>query len=119
MLAAGKYCMHSSLFHHTFGKNNGRKSWPTSAKGRNLSEKSNGKDPIFPLRVSNALIARSVVAVLGLGFIDAGYSGDWSRIGAISRDTEELLKVATYVVSPLCLFLIFAISGEENNSNSN
>lgn len=56
---------------------------------------------------------------LDVGIIKFRYSGDWSRIGAISRDTEELLKVAAYVVSPLCLFLIFAISGEENNSNSN
>eukprot|EP01023_Acetabularia_acetabulum_P046123 TRINITY_DN4718_c0_g1_i1.p3 TRINITY_DN4718_c0_g1~~TRINITY_DN4718_c0_g1_i1.p3 ORF type:complete len:161 (-),score=28.54 TRINITY_DN4718_c0_g1_i1:351-833(-) len=29
------------------------------------------------------------------GSIDAGYSGDWSRIGAISNDTEEIMKVVS------------------------
>lgn len=27
-----------------------------------------------------------------LAAVDAGYSGDWSRIGAISKDTEDWLK---------------------------
>ena len=35
------------------------------------------------------------------------YSGDWSRIGVISRETEDLLKAATYLVVPLCILLIF------------
>eukprot|EP01024_Parvocaulis_polyphysoides_P043805 TRINITY_DN401_c1_g2_i3.p3 TRINITY_DN401_c1_g2~~TRINITY_DN401_c1_g2_i3.p3 ORF type:complete len:154 (-),score=24.72 TRINITY_DN401_c1_g2_i3:40-501(-) len=29
------------------------------------------------------------------GSIDAGYSGDWSRIGAISKETEEIMKVVS------------------------
>ena len=32
----------------------------------------------------------AIIATAGL--FDAAYSGDWSRIGAISVDTEDLLK---------------------------
>lgn len=35
------------------------------------------------------------------------YSGDWSRIGVISRGTEDLLKTAAFFVVPLCIFVIF------------
>ncbi|RZR75478.1 hypothetical protein BHM03_00058845, partial [Ensete ventricosum] len=28
------------------------------------------------------------------------YSGDWSRIGVISKETEDLLKIAAYLVTP-------------------
>ncbi|CAN6581715.1 unnamed protein product [Malus baccata var. baccata] len=40
----------------------------------------------------NFTFPRAAVAAFRLGFIDAGYSGDWSRIGAISKESEELLK---------------------------
>ncbi|PWA83763.1 hypothetical protein CTI12_AA164840 [Artemisia annua] len=56
------------------------------------------------------IVSQVGVAVLGLGFIDAGYSGDWSRIGVISKENEDLLKVAAFLVVPFCLFLIFSIS---------
>ena len=42
------------------------------------------------------------------------YSGDWSRIGAISKDTEELLRRGAYVVVPLSLALIFSLSQDSN-----
>lgn len=41
------------------------------------------------------------------------YSGDWSRIGVISKESEELLKVAAFLVTPLCLFLVFYLSKDE------
>ncbi|KAL8223110.1 hypothetical protein R6Q57_020509 [Mikania cordata] len=56
------------------------------------------------------ILSQAAVAVLGLGFIDAGYSGDWSRIGVISTENEDFLKVAAFVVVPLCLFIILSIS---------
>ncbi|RXI01661.1 hypothetical protein DVH24_015010 [Malus domestica] len=63
----------------------------------------------FPLRVRvlNTVLPRAAVAAFGLGFIDAGYSGDWSWIGAVSKESGELFKVAAFLVVPLCLFLIF------------
>ncbi|XP_031489758.2 uncharacterized protein LOC116257282 [Nymphaea colorata] len=73
----------------------------------------------LPARVSTALIARSAIAVVALGFIDAGYSGDWSRIGVISRETEEVLRQAAYFVVPLCLYLIFKFSVEEETPSKN
>ncbi|KAA3453091.1 DNA-directed RNA polymerase subunit beta' [Gossypium australe] len=66
--------------------------------------------PKFQLKVSNTVIARSVVVVFGLGFIDAGYSGDWSRIGVISKDVEDLLKIAAFLVVPFCIFLVSSFS---------
>ena len=43
------------------------------------------------------------------------YSGDWSRIGVISKESEELLKVGAFVVVPLCLFFILNLSQKEEN----
>jgi len=40
------------------------------------------------------------------------YSGDWSRIGVISKETEDLLKLAAFVLVPFCIFLIFSFSRE-------
>ncbi|KAK9169325.1 hypothetical protein Syun_001465 [Stephania yunnanensis] len=53
---------------------------------------------------------------LGEPPIPKSYSGDWSRIGVISRETEELLKITAYVVLPLCFFLIFSISKESEDA---
>ncbi|KAL4654453.1 hypothetical protein ACB092_01G379500 [Castanea dentata] len=94
---------------------NGKKLGITSAKKRDLSENSTQQENIFPLKVSNPILSRSVVAVLGLGFIDAGYSGDWSRIGVISKENEDLLKFAAFIVVPLCIFLIFSFSEESED----
>ncbi|XP_059637651.1 uncharacterized protein LOC132279642 [Cornus florida] len=99
---------------HLLLKNNGRKFGTTMAKKRDLPETSRiQQQPIFPLKVSNTIVARTAVAVLGLGFVDAGYSGDWSRIGAVSKEIEDLLKLAAFVVVPFCLFLIFSFSKED------
>ncbi|KAG6414162.1 hypothetical protein SASPL_126880 [Salvia splendens] len=86
---------------------------PTIAKRKEYSLNSTTpKKTIFPLKLfsNKNRIIQSSIGVLALGFIDAGYSGDWSRIGAISRETEDLLKAATYIVVPLCILLIFFLS---------
>ncbi|XP_031386585.1 uncharacterized protein LOC116200058 [Punica granatum] len=84
------------------------------AKKRDIADTRQSKKAILPsLRVSSPAIARSALAVFGLGFIDAGYSGDWSRIGVISKEGEDLLKVAAFVVIPLCLSAILSISKEQ------
>ncbi|KAK0571852.1 hypothetical protein LWI29_022626 [Acer saccharum] len=80
------------------------KSIITLAQKRDLSENSTTKQQqYFPIRVSNPILPRVAVALFGLGFVDAGYSRDWSRIGVISEETEALLKVAAFVVVPLFL----------------
>jgi len=43
------------------------------------------------------------------------YSGDWSRIGVITPQTEDLLKLAAFLVVPLCIFLIFFLPSEQNS----
>ncbi|ESQ54113.1 hypothetical protein EUTSA_v10026581mg [Eutrema salsugineum] len=85
------------------------------SKKRDFPEKSNGKRPVLQIKVPNTILARSAIAVLGLGFIDAGYSGDWSRIGSISKETEELLKIAAFLVVPLSIFL--ALSFSDNSTD--
>ncbi|KAG0487887.1 hypothetical protein HPP92_006698 [Vanilla planifolia] len=87
---------------------------PTQAKKTNMDFQ-NG-EPNFRFRVSRALVARSAIAVFALGFIDAGYSGDWSRVGVLSNDAEVVLKSAAYLVVPLCFLLILFISGEEKSA---
>eukprot|EP00258_Populus_trichocarpa_P032982 XP_024449001.1 uncharacterized protein LOC112326027 isoform X2 [Populus trichocarpa] len=94
-------------------KKNGRKCFATAlAKRKEPSENSRSQEqPVFPLRVPKNILSQSAAAVFGLGFIDAG--GDWSRIGVISKESEDLLKFAAFVVIPLCVFLIFSVSKEE------
>ncbi|CAN6307564.1 unnamed protein product [Urochloa humidicola] len=65
--------------------------------------------------LSKSALLRSGVALFALGFIDAGYSGDWSRVGAISKDTEDLLKLGAYAVVPLSLALIFSLSQDKKD----
>ncbi|KAL6191563.1 hypothetical protein ACLB2K_037953 [Fragaria x ananassa] len=119
MFVAGKSLIFNKLWLSLFVKKNGRDLGTIMAKRRDSpTEISSTQEGgfVFPrLRVSNTIVARSVVAVLGLGFIDAGYSGDWSRIGVISKESEDLLKVAAFLVVPSCLFLIFSISKQHED----
>nr|GEU29096.1 retrovirus-related Pol polyprotein from transposon TNT 1-94 [Tanacetum cinerariifolium] len=57
------------------------------------------------------IVSQVGVAVLGLGFIDAGYSGDWSRIGVISKENEDLLKLAAFLVGSVALSLRRTVRG--------
>ncbi|CAK9329764.1 unnamed protein product [Citrullus colocynthis] len=104
--------------------NNGRKFRITSAKRTQDSDSdystssTQAKQLKFPsFRVSNPLLARSVVSILGLGFVDAGYSGDWSRIGAITKESEDLLKIGAFLVVPFCVFLVFSFSKLDSDSS--
>lgn len=85
------------------------------SKKRDFKEKPYEKRPFLQIKVPNTILARSAVAVLGLGFIDAGYSGDWSRIGVLSKETEELLKLAAFLVVPLCIFLGLSFSNDSTD----
>ncbi|XP_059455644.1 uncharacterized protein LOC132185859 isoform X2 [Corylus avellana] len=106
MLVTRKSFIFNSPTSYPFVRRNGRKFGISMAKEKDLSDNSRTQqETIFPLKISNPILARSVVALLGLGFIDAG--GDWSRIGVISKETEDLLKLAAFAVAPLCIFLIF------------
>ncbi|XP_038879768.1 uncharacterized protein LOC120071517 [Benincasa hispida] len=99
--------------------NHSRKFRITSAKLTEDSDSDSKSSQLkFPsLRVSNPLLARSVVSVLGLGFVDAGYSGDWSRIGVITKESEELLKIGAFLVVPFCVFLVFSFSRLDSDSS--
>ncbi|MCO5577564.1 hypothetical protein L7F22_031395 [Adiantum nelumboides] len=46
----------------------------------------------------NRLGVQALICVLTLGFLDAGYSGDWSRIGVLSKEVESGLRVGAYGV---------------------
>eukprot|EP00798_Chlamydomonas_sp_ICE-L_P003978 gene3978-14057_t len=50
--------------------------------------------PFLPLSIPEKLytVIQAGVLTFSLGVADAGYSGDWSRIGAISKDNELLLQ---------------------------
>ncbi|XP_073034354.1 uncharacterized protein [Primulina eburnea] len=82
------------------------------AKKKDIPEISTSSEekPIFPTKLSGGrILVQSAIGVFALGFIDAGYSGDWSRIGVISRQVEYFLKAAAFIVVPLCFFLIFSL----------
>uniref|UniRef100_A0ACD5TW15 Uncharacterized protein n=1 Tax=Avena sativa TaxID=4498 RepID=A0ACD5TW15_AVESA len=64
-----------------------------------------------------SVLLRAGAVLFALGFVDAGYSGDWSRIGAISRDTEELLKLGAYAVVPLCVALAVLAPGDSGSES--
>ncbi|KAJ4767460.1 DNA-directed RNA polymerase subunit beta [Rhynchospora pubera] len=67
-------------------------------------------------KLSKSLIARAGVVLFALGFIDAGYSGDWSRVGVITRESEELLKFAAFFVIPLCILVTISIPKDDRFS---
>ncbi|ONK60084.1 uncharacterized protein A4U43_C08F14010 [Asparagus officinalis] len=100
-------------------KRNGRiqfKVTPITAKRSSNGEKksqTNESSLFSTLKISRALAVKSATVIFGLGFVDAGYSGDWSRIGVISKETEELLKMAAYGIVPLCVLVASFISDEE------
>ncbi|GBG72041.1 hypothetical protein CBR_g10976 [Chara braunii] len=49
------------------------------------------------------------LVITALGFVDAGYSGDWSRIGAVSLETEQSLRSAAFFVVPAILGIVAAL----------
>lgn len=62
--------------------------------------------PLFPgveqsidIKIYYALEA--AVLIGGLGVVDAAYSGDWSRIGVISKETELILQQAVQIIVPI------------------
>uniref|UniRef100_A0A6N2MQW4 DUF7887 domain-containing protein n=1 Tax=Salix viminalis TaxID=40686 RepID=A0A6N2MQW4_SALVM len=97
------------LSRHVYPEKNGRKCFTTtSAKKKESSENPRSQEqPLFPLRAPKNLLSQSAVAVFGLGFIDAGYSGDWSRIGVISKESEDLLKVRQELRREETMFRIY------------
>ncbi|KAL8133717.1 hypothetical protein AgCh_008962 [Apium graveolens] len=117
LLTGNNFIIFTSISSHLCTSNNGRKFARiiTLAKKEESSGETNENLDAFPLRVPKRVLAQSVVAILGLGFVDAGYSGDWSRIGAISKETEDLLKLGAFVVVPLCLLFILSFSRKVEN----
>ncbi|TMW88777.1 hypothetical protein EJD97_018098 [Solanum chilense] len=81
------------------------------AKKKEFSENSKVEEnSISSLKIPRNFLIQALVGVFALGFIDAGYSGDWSRIGVITKDNEDLLKIAAFFIVPLCLFVIFSFN---------
>ncbi|GAA0156029.1 hypothetical protein Leryth_020921 [Lithospermum erythrorhizon] len=86
------------------------------ASNKDSPQNSSGKSkPFFQLNFASKFAAQLATGVFALGFIDAGYSGDWSRIGAISKESEEVLKISAFFVVPLCLLVILSISSKQND----
>ncbi|CAM8938732.1 unnamed protein product [Rhodiola kirilowii] len=86
-------------------RNGGRRGKMVVAKRR--SEESKKGELRFPIK---KILSQVGIGVLSLGFIDAG--GDWSRIGVISKEAEDVLKAAAFVVVPICMYVVFMISQE-------
>lgn len=84
-----------------------------SAKGPGGAEEGEQQHVgFFPARRG----AQALTIVLTLGFLDAGYSGDWSRIGVLSEEAESALRVAAYGVVPFSLLLLWIISTIKKSS---
>ncbi|KAL2941926.1 hypothetical protein RDABS01_030276 [Bienertia sinuspersici] len=110
MLLSGKNFMLTKIPHNFVGEK-GKRFTATFAKKPEISNLSDNKEkPIPKLKIPKNILAQSAIAVLGLGYVDAGYSGDWSRIGVISKEAEEMLKIAAFLVVPLCLFAIINLA---------
>ncbi|CAM8945826.1 unnamed protein product [Rhodiola kirilowii] len=88
-------------------RNGGRRGKMVVAKRR--PEESKKGELKFPIK---KILSQVGIGVLSLGFIDAGYSGDWSRIGVISKEAEDVLKAAAFVVVPICMYVVYMISQE-------
>ncbi|CAN0838242.1 hypothetical protein LINGRAHAP2_LOCUS2055 [Linum grandiflorum] len=96
------------------GQVRAKKSKPLAARRKDDGDDSDSAPQPRNIPIGK-LVASSAKAVLGLGFVDAGYSGDWSRIGAISKETEDLLKVASILVALFCVLIVISISKQEES----
>ncbi|XP_021772643.1 uncharacterized protein LOC110736663 [Chenopodium quinoa] len=112
MLLSGNSFLCTHISHHSLRKK-GKRFPITFAKKPDFPE--NEQNPNFKFKISSKLLTQSAIGILGLGFVDAGYSGDWSRIGVISTETEDLLKIAAFLVVPLCLFVILSVAKNPEN----
>ncbi|XP_042961153.1 uncharacterized protein LOC122295939 isoform X2 [Carya illinoinensis] len=92
MLVTEKSFIFNSVTSYPFLKTNGREVGITLASKRDLPKKSTTtqQENIFPLRVSNPVLARSVVAVLGLGFIDAGKNFNFQVQWRLVKDWSDI-----------------------------
>ena len=62
---------------------------------------------------------QGAVALVVLAAVDAAYSGDWSRIGAISKETEEALKpllIALGGFHLVCAAVAGVVASDKGNS---
>ncbi|BBN05710.1 hypothetical protein MPTK1_3g15380 [Marchantia polymorpha subsp. ruderalis] len=71
-------------------------------------EKSSDEDKPFFLSADFWL--QVAIFLFAAGFVDAGFSGDWSRIGVLTKETEGELQMAAIGVVPLAGTLIWSIS---------
>jgi hypothetical protein len=75
MLVTRKSFIFNCRTSYPFVRRNGRKFGISMAKKQDLSDNSRTQqETIFPLKISTPILAHSVVAVLGLGFIYADVS---------------------------------------------
>ncbi|CAK8532252.1 unnamed protein product [Lathyrus sativus] len=88
--------------------------YTTFSKKKDVQDNTNESQPFSSLRISNSNLVRAAIGVFGLGFIDAGYSGDWSRIGVITQQNEEFLRLAAFLVVPICVLFVFRVPKEPN-----
>ncbi|GFR52765.1 hypothetical protein Agub_g15365 [Astrephomene gubernaculifera] len=95
-LAVKKFRNHASSIHSTTAKAGPEDQWPAPASYKlwptNIS---------IPSGAYNALQAIEVVLTLAL--VDAGFSGDWSRIGVLTADQE-------HAAQQVCWFILAAHS---------
>ncbi|CAI7777855.1 unnamed protein product [Closterium sp. NIES-54] len=67
-------------------------------------------------RVRPKVAGQAAISLATAGFVDAGYSGDWSRIGVITADTERTLQLAALGVVPLAALAIFLLWDRQSTS---
>jgi hypothetical protein len=68
----------------------------STSTSSSTSSSASGIAALVGTPVFTALQLGELLVILGL--IDAGYSGDWSRIGAISKETELVLQKLSLIV---------------------
>ncbi|KAL2634505.1 hypothetical protein R1flu_005984 [Riccia fluitans] len=83
--------------------------------GRRLTivrcEKETGEsgDADKPIFLTTEFWLQAAIFLFAAGFVDAGFSGDWSRIGVLTKETEGELQMAAIGVVPLAGTLIWSI----------
>ncbi|KAL3693294.1 hypothetical protein R1sor_006945 [Riccia sorocarpa] len=70
----------------------------------------NSGDVEKPLLLTTEFWLQAAIFLFAAGFIDAGFSGDWSRIGVLTKETEGELQMAAIGVVPLAGTLIWSIA---------
>lgn len=84
--------------------------WSPKCSSQDTSDDvGDAQKPEQPFFTRPSLLLQAALGLFASGLVDAGFSGDWVRIGVFTRDTEALVQRAAYLLVPAAVAAILVI----------